>query len=115
MGLRGVGKTVLLNKIREMAEGAGYRAVLIEAHEGKPLAALLLPSLRQLMIALDRMANISQKAKRGLRVLKSFCAATTAGRARPRSKAPPARARGSASASWRWWTMRSARLKMPTA
>ncbi len=72
VGLRGVGKTVLLNKIREMAEAAGYRAVLIEAHEGKPLAALLLPSLRQLMIALDRMANISQKAKRGLRVLKSF-------------------------------------------
>ena len=72
VGLRGVGKTVLLNKIREMAEHAGYRAVLIEAHEGKPLPALLLPPLRQVMIALDRMANISQKAKRGLRVLRSF-------------------------------------------
>jgi len=72
VGLRGVGKTVLLNKIREMAESAGYRAVLIEAHEGKPLPALLLPALRQVMIALDRMANLSQKAKRGLRVLKSF-------------------------------------------
>ena len=72
VGLRGVGKTVLLNKIREMAEHAGYRAVLIEAHEGKPLPALLLPALRQVMIGLDRMANISQKAKRGLRVLRSF-------------------------------------------
>lgn len=72
VGLRGVGKTVLLNRIRELAEAMGYRCVSIEAHEGKPLAALLLPALRQLMIALDRMAQISQKAKRGLRVLRSF-------------------------------------------
>jgi AAA ATPase domain len=72
VGLRGVGKTVLLNKVRELAGGFDYRAVLIEAHEGKPLAALLLPALRQVLISLDRMAQISQKAKRGLRVLKSF-------------------------------------------
>ena len=72
VGLRGVGKTVLLNKVRELASGFDYRAVLIEAHEGKPLATLLLPALRQVLISLDRMAQISQKAKRGLRVLKSF-------------------------------------------
>lgn len=72
IGLRGVGKTVLLNRIRELAEQMEYRTVLIEAHENKPLAALLLPPLRQLLIALDRMANVSEKAKRGLRVLKSF-------------------------------------------
>lgn len=72
VGLRGVGKTVLLNRIREMSEEMGYRSVFIEAHEGKPLPALLLPPLRQLLIALDRMANVSEKAKRGLRVLKSF-------------------------------------------
>jgi hypothetical protein len=72
VGLRGVGKTVLLNKVRELAADLDYRAVLIEAHEGKPLAALLLPALRQILISLDRMALISQKAKRGLRVLRSF-------------------------------------------
>jgi hypothetical protein len=72
VGLRGVGKTVLLNKVRELASGFDYHAVLIEAHERKPLAALLLPPLRQVLISLDRMAQISQKAKRGLRVLKSF-------------------------------------------
>lgn len=72
IGLRGVGKTVLLNRIRELAEQMEYRTVFIEAHENKPLAALLLPPLRQLLIALDRMANVSEKAKRGLRVLKSF-------------------------------------------
>jgi hypothetical protein len=72
VGLRGVGKTVLLNRIRELADSLGYRAILIEAHEGKALAELLLPGLRQLLISLDRMATISQKAKRGLRVLRSF-------------------------------------------
>lgn len=72
IGLRGVGKTVMLNKIREMAEEMGYRPVFIEAHENKPLAALILPPLRQVLISLDRMAAVSQKAKRGLRVLKSF-------------------------------------------
>lgn len=72
VGLRGVGKTVLLNRVRELASDLDYHAVLLEAHEGKPLAALLLPPLRQLLIALDRMAQISRKAKRGLRVLKSF-------------------------------------------
>jgi hypothetical protein len=72
VGLRGVGKTVLLNRVRELAEGADYRAVIIEAHEGKPLAALLLPALRQVFVSLDRMAQLSEKAKRGLRVLKSF-------------------------------------------
>jgi len=72
VGLRGVGKTVLLNKIKQLAVELDYRAVLIEAHEGKALAELLMPALRQLLISLDRMATISQKAKRGLRVLRSF-------------------------------------------
>lgn len=72
IGLRGVGKTVLLNEVRKLADEFGYSTVFIEAHENKPLAALLLPPLRQLLIALDRMANLSEKAKRGLRVLKSF-------------------------------------------
>jgi hypothetical protein len=72
IGLRGVGKTVLLNRIRELADQSGYKSVFIEAHENKPLPALLLPPLRQLLISLDRMASVSAKAKRGLRVLKSF-------------------------------------------
>lgn len=75
VGLRGVGKTVLLNRVREMAEAQGYQALLIEAHESKPLPLLLLPPLRQTLFALDRMQNVSQKVKRGLRVLRSFIGA----------------------------------------
>jgi len=68
VGLRGVGKTVLLNRVRETAESQGYQALLIEAHESKPLPLLLLPPLRQTLFTLDRMQNVSQKVKRGLRV-----------------------------------------------
>jgi len=75
VGLRGVGKTVLLNRVREMAEAQGFQALLIEAHENKSLPLLLLPPLRQTLFALDRMENISQKVKRGLRVLRSFIGA----------------------------------------
>ena len=75
VGLRGVGKTVLLNKVRELAQAQGYQALLVEAHENKALPNLLLPSLRQTLFALDRMENVSQKVKRGLRVLSSFIGA----------------------------------------
>jgi Cdc6-like AAA superfamily ATPase len=33
-GLRGVGKTVLLNEIERQAQASGYRTILVEAHEG---------------------------------------------------------------------------------
>ena len=71
-GLRGVGKTVLLNEIERMALAAGYRTILVEAHEGKPLAVLLAPHLRRLLFELDRIAGAGNKARRGLAVLKSF-------------------------------------------
>lgn len=72
IGLRGVGKTVLLNEINCLSEESGYKSILIEAHEKKSLATLLLPHLRQLLFQLDRMENISRKVKRGFHVLKSF-------------------------------------------
>lgn len=75
VGLRGVGKTVLLNRIQEMAESEGYKALMIEAHENKSLPALLLPSLRQLLLSLDRMEQVSEQVKRGLRALKAFAGA----------------------------------------
>lgn len=71
-GLRGVGKTVLLNEIERHARNAGYHTVVIEAHEDKPLGPLLAPSLRSLLYDLDRLAGAGDKAKRALRVLRSF-------------------------------------------
>ncbi len=74
-GLRGVGKTVLLNEIERMAQRDGYRTILVEAHEGKPLPVLLAPHLRRLLFDLDRSAAAGDKARRALAVLKSFVGA----------------------------------------
>jgi hypothetical protein len=71
-GLRGVGKTVLLNEIERMAAKEGYRTLGLEAHEDKSLAALLVPPLRKLLFDLDRVAGAGDKAKRALGVLKGF-------------------------------------------
>ena len=71
-GLRGVGKTVLLNAMERMALEAGYHTVSVEAHEDKPLAAMLVPHLRKLFFELNRLAGAGDKVRRGLAVLKSF-------------------------------------------
>lgn len=71
-GLRGVGKTVLLNEIERMAMEEGYRTISIEAHENKALGPLIAPHLWKLLFDLDRMAGLSNKVKRGLSVLRSF-------------------------------------------
>ena len=71
-GLRGVGKTVLLNAMERMALKAGYHTVSVEAHEDKPLAAMLVPHLRKLFFELNRLAGAGDKVRRGLAVLKSF-------------------------------------------
>lgn len=71
-GLRGVGKTVLLNEMERMAQADGYRTILVEAHENKSLAVLLVPHLRRLLFELDRIAGAGNKARRGIAVLKSF-------------------------------------------
>ncbi len=71
-GLRGVGKTVLLNEIERIAIAEGYRTITIEAHEDKSLGALIVPSLKRLLFDLDRMARAGEKVKRALAVLRGF-------------------------------------------
>ena len=74
-GLRGVGKTVLLNEIERQARAEGYLTVSIEAQEDKPLGPLLAQHLRAVLFELDRIAGAGDKVKRGLRVLRSFVGA----------------------------------------
>lgn len=71
-GLRGVGKTVLLNRMMDWAEAVGCKTLLIEAHEDKSLPELLAPHLRALLHKLDRMEGAKVQIRRGLAVLKSF-------------------------------------------
>jgi hypothetical protein len=75
VGLRGVGKTVLLDRIRDDAEGAGIHTIRIEAPEGRSLPALLAPQLRQALLRLSRNEKAKDLAQRGLRALAGFAKA----------------------------------------
>ncbi|HEV8687652.1 MAG TPA: ATP-binding protein [Gaiellaceae bacterium] len=71
VGLRGVGKTVLLNRFSELAEQTEYSVVFIEATDTGEFATLLSVRLRKVLLELDRGA-VSRKVAKALRVLKSF-------------------------------------------
>jgi hypothetical protein len=75
VGLRGVGKTVLLNRVRNDAETARHVAIWIEAPEGRSLPALLAPALRAALLKLDRVAGVAGAARRALGVLAAFVGA----------------------------------------
>jgi AAA ATPase domain len=72
VGLRGVGKTVLLNRIRNDAEASGFATIFIEAPEKRSLPAILAGPLRAALLRLDRLAAGGDLAKRGLRALGGF-------------------------------------------
>lgn len=72
VGLRGVGKTVLLDRVREDAEAVGIHTVRIEAPEGRSLPALLAPQLRQALLRLSQVDAAKEVAVRGLRALAGF-------------------------------------------
>jgi len=72
IGLRGVGKTVLLNEIEKCAKEEKYNTIFLEAYEGKNLAALLTPHLRTLLFRFEKKGRVSEKVRYGLRVLKGF-------------------------------------------
>ena len=72
IGLRGVGKTVLLNRFIEDAQALNAQAVMIEAPEDGNLRQLLSKEARRLLLQLDRIGALSQKVKRALRIFKSF-------------------------------------------
>jgi hypothetical protein len=74
-GLRGVGKTVLLNTLEAAAVEQGYATASIEAHAGKPLISLLYPSLRRILMTVDRAAAARDYSRRALRVMRGFAAA----------------------------------------
>lgn len=72
VGLRGVGKTVLLDRVREDAEVSGIHTIRIEAPEGRSLPALLAPQLRQALLRLSQIEAAKDYALRGLRALAGF-------------------------------------------
>jgi hypothetical protein len=72
IGLRGVGKTVLLNRFNEIAQDEGLQVGYIEAPESGNFPRLLATRLRTILVALDRAGVASRAAQRALGVLRSF-------------------------------------------
>lgn len=75
VGLRGVGKTVLLDRMREDMEAAGIQTIRIEAPERRSLPALLAPQLRQALLRLSRNEQAREFGHRALRALAGFAKA----------------------------------------
>jgi hypothetical protein len=71
-GLRGVGKTVLLNRIRLDAEAKGLESVRIEAPEERSLPAILAPPLRATLLRLNRIDAVKASVQRALSGLAGF-------------------------------------------
>ena len=75
VGLRGVGKTVLLGAMQEEAEEAGLQTLFVEAPETRSLPALLAPQLRRVLVHLSMNAKAAALARRALRGLAGFAKA----------------------------------------
>jgi AAA+ ATPase superfamily predicted ATPase len=75
VGLRGVGKTVLLTRLAQEAEAKGFIVVSVETPEKRSLPALLIPALRSALIKLDLVAAANDVGKKTLRVLGGFVSA----------------------------------------
>lgn len=78
IGLRGVGKTVLLNRFADIASHEGLAVGFIEAPETGDFRSLLVSRLRKILLAYER-ATTSATVLRALRVLKTFSLQTSDG------------------------------------
>jgi hypothetical protein len=72
IGLRGAGKTVLLDRMRDDAEATGVQTLRMEAPEDRSLPALLAPELRRSLLRLSREERARDLATRALRALAGF-------------------------------------------
>ena len=75
VGLRGVGKTVLLDRIREDALANRMHALRIEAPENRSLASVLAPQLRSALLKLSNKEAVKNVAQHALRALAGFVGA----------------------------------------
>jgi hypothetical protein len=75
VGLRGVGKTVLLDQLMRDAEADGFCTVRSETPENRSLPALLAPQIRLALLHLNRTEAAKDAVSRGLRALAGFARA----------------------------------------
>lgn len=71
-GLRGVGKTVLLNEMERMAEDLGYLSEHLEMSENDDFRRVIAKSIRKVLLRIDKFENLKSKCLNALGVLKAF-------------------------------------------
>jgi hypothetical protein len=71
-GLRGVGKTVLLNEFEQIADGRGYFREHIEVTEDGDLPGRLAAAFRRVLLSMDARRRIGERIRRALGILKAF-------------------------------------------
>jgi AAA ATPase domain len=69
VGLRGVGKTVLLDRMCADAQASGVHTVRIEVPEDRSLPAILAPALRLALLSLSQIESAKEFSKKALRAL----------------------------------------------
>lgn len=72
LGLRGVGKTVLLNAFEAIAEEQGCQTALLEIDPGTPLAQQLAPQLQHILHRLDRVKKAGNEVQKAFGALRAF-------------------------------------------
>lgn len=75
LGLRGVGKTVVLNRLHHMADEKGIYTAKIEAPEGGTLPQLLAPELRRILYGLDLQTATGGRLRQAVSALRNFVGA----------------------------------------
>lgn len=75
VGLRGVGKTVLLNRIQLDAEDRDIHGVRLEAPEDRSLPGILAPALRASLLKMDRTRAVTDTGRKAMRALAGFVGA----------------------------------------
>lgn len=75
VGLRGVGKTVLLDRMKDRAEENGIHTLRVEAPEGRSLPGMLSPQIRLALLDISKIDKAKDLAARGLQALAGFAKA----------------------------------------
>lgn len=71
-GIRGVGKTVLLNEIARRCESGVVFPIYLEATDDRSLAEMLASPLRMTLLKLDRMVKTKDVVRKGMCGLRNF-------------------------------------------
>lgn len=72
LGLRGTGKTVLLNELSKKAKDLGFLVSRLEAPEEADLAKLLYPEMKKVMRSLSTVERAKDLSLRTLGILRNF-------------------------------------------